>query len=62
MAHILEFQARLACSAQAQKRDYGRSADIVIFPGVRYERAGASSQAATPKAHRRRRDTIELED
>lgn len=62
MAHILEFQARAACGAQAHKRENGRSADIVIFPGVRYERADASTQDAAPKAQRRRRDTIQLED
>jgi hypothetical protein len=48
--------------AQAHKREHGRSAEIVIFPGVRYERAGTSTQDTAPKAHRRRRDTIELED
>lgn len=62
MAHILAFQARSACGTQAQKREYGRSAEIVIFPGVRYERAGTTSPTSAGKAQRRRRDTLELED
>lgn len=61
MAHILAFQARSACGTQAQKRDCGRSAEIVIFPGVRYERAGGPPPSSAGKAQRRR-DTLELED
>lgn len=62
MAHILAFQTRSTCGTQAQKREHGRSAEIVIFPGVRYERAGGPTPSSAGKVQRRRRDTLELED
>jgi hypothetical protein len=35
-------------------------AEIVFFPGVRYERA--EEEPAEPKRTRRRRDTLEIEN
>lgn len=60
MAHILDFNlhASKACRSAAQRTGAG-SAEIVIFPGVRYERW---DEGASPRGARRtkQRDRIEL--
>lgn len=59
MAKILEFRVLPDKAPQAAVRQHRRPAEIVIFPGVRYERwddamtAGRSSKGIT-------RDTLKL--
>ncbi len=57
MATIVEFRAaarpRIACST-------GSSAEIVLFPGVRYERWAA--EPAEKRGRNRSRDRLELVD
>lgn len=64
MASILEFrQPALQCRQVTGKTSAAASADIVLFPGVRYERwAEAQTEPAKPRRRARRRDQIELED
>jgi hypothetical protein len=70
MASILEFrqpalQERPASDRQASTRSGGATgpADIVLFPGVRYERwAEAPEQPAKPRRRARRRDHLDLGD
>jgi hypothetical protein len=57
MAKILKFDCAPR-AAPASMTD--RSADIVLFPGVRYERQTAP-EAAKPKRGKRIRDTLQLE-
>ena len=59
MATIVEFRSplRRAPTPSAMK---GGSADIVIFPGVRYEHQ-SEPEAAKPKKSKRTRDTLHLE-
>ena len=59
MATILEFRRRQATGLQ--RALFQMSAQIVFFPGVRYERV--DDMAATKiKKRSRRRDRIEIED
>jgi hypothetical protein len=59
MATIVEFRSppRRAPTPSAMK---GGSADIVIFPGVRYERL-PETEATKTKKTKRSRDTLHLE-
>jgi hypothetical protein len=62
MAIILEFRGvprRKPASALAAQR-LGNLAEVVLFPGVRYERP-AEKAKAKPKKSKRRRDTLELQ-
>lgn len=61
MATILEFKSapRPAAASAFAAIQAGISAEIVFFPGVRYERH-EDGEANTKKA-KRRRDTLELE-
>ena len=60
MATILEF--RQAQTHSASQRRGGRTpAEIVFFPGVRYERRD-EAPASKPKKRARRRDKLELND
>ena len=63
MATILEFRASQEKSAKSVGRRRGDAAEIVIFPGVRYERyeAADDTQPAAP-APRIVRDTLKLAD
>jgi hypothetical protein len=62
MADILDFRRS---AGRSSRRPSGTSAEIVLFPGVRYERwETAPSQAAAEKPKRGRRtkrDTLDLE-
>jgi hypothetical protein len=61
MATILEFRSvarRKPASVPAPQRS-GHLAEIVLFPGVRYERP--VEKAKKPKKSKRRRDTLELQ-
>ena len=62
MATILEFKSAPRPTVASVLATYGggQSAEIVFFPGVRYERHEESSNA-TPKNSKRHRDTLELE-
>lgn len=64
MASILEFrQPAIGVRRESAVRAAGRSADIVLFPGVRYERWGdGSSEPAKPRRRARRRDHLDLDD
>lgn len=62
MATILEFRSAprpTAASALAAHSEL--SAEIVFFPGVRYERQDEADDAGKGTAGKRRRDTLELE-
>lgn len=64
MASILEFR-RSGCALRPHvgRTAAGASADIVIFPGVRYERLVDEPAPAKPRARRaRRRDRLDLDD
>lgn len=56
MNNIVEFRA--GSRARNVSTRSGVSAEIVLFPGVRYERWGE----APPAARSRQRDTLELAD
>jgi hypothetical protein len=62
MATILEFKTVPKATAASVLAAYGagQSAEIVLFPGVRYERH-AEEAAVKPKRGASRRDTLELE-
>jgi hypothetical protein len=63
MATILEFRVHAAKSQiLAAERGQGLSAEVVIFPGVRYERH-VEDQPATPRRSKsRQRDRLELDE
>jgi len=63
MASVLEFRRpALDCRQSAPKRG-SASADIVLFPGVRYERwSEVPAEPAPARRRARRRDHLELED
>lgn len=59
MATILEFRASIQETSQRSQRHQPRSAEIVIFPGIRYERwpnAEAKADVGTGAA----RDVLKL--
>jgi hypothetical protein len=66
MADVVEFR----CSShkrRAFEASRAKSGEIVIFPGIRYERAPQDSASEEPKAPvskkaRKKRDTLELID
>ncbi len=62
MARILEFKTEAKPTAMSVLAAYGagQSAEIVLFPGVRYERH-AEAAKTKPKRSARRRDTLEIE-
>jgi hypothetical protein len=57
MAKILKFECAPR-AAPVSMATTERSADIVLFPGVRYER---QTPSAKPKRGKRNRDTLQLE-
>lgn len=64
MASILEFrQPALQCRQGTGKTAGAASADIVLFPGVRYERwTEGQPQPTKPRQRARRRDHLDLDD
>lgn len=62
MATILEFKTESKPTVMSVLAAYGagQSAEIVLFPGVRYERH-AEEPETKPKRNSRCRDTLELE-
>jgi hypothetical protein len=61
MATIVEFRASQSRYQTASRPAYGASAEIVIFPGVRYERWAEPAEAPSPRK-KRPRDTIEIDE
>jgi hypothetical protein len=64
MATILEFRAQSARYPEfSDPRDCAHSAEVVIFPGVRYERDAQTETPAKPRNRRsRQRDRLELDE
>jgi len=60
MAQILSFRTPELRSDDGPDRHRERSAEVILFPGVRYERWEDAAQAAEPR--RAMRDVIELAD
>jgi hypothetical protein len=60
MATILEFRHGLK-PGNARRNGFTTSAEIVFFPGVRYER-WEEEPAAKPKKRARHRDQLDLDD
>jgi hypothetical protein len=62
MATILEFRAQSLKASGVDRLGGSGSAEIVLFPGVRYER-WSGDETEKPKSKKsRRRDRLELED
>jgi hypothetical protein len=61
MATILEFRQGQR-TLGAQRRGATMPAEIVFFPGVRYERWEEPTSAPKTKKRARRRDRIEIDD
>lgn len=59
MAHIVEFRPPSSRGERRPRADAATAAEIILFPGVRYERWGDCGAAG---AKRRKRDTLELGD
>jgi len=63
MATILEFRAQdLKATTAAHRAERTGSAEVVIFPGVRYERCGEPPPVKSRGRRSRQRDRLELED
>jgi hypothetical protein len=62
MATILSFKTTQRPSAAAIFRAAGMSAEIVLFPGVRYERWAETPRDTKSAKRAKRRDKLELED
>jgi hypothetical protein len=60
MASIVEFK-RVGLYARPSPSAQRGSAEIVIFPGVRYERA-SDDKAEKPRRRTRRRDRLDFDD
>jgi hypothetical protein len=63
MATIIEFRART--SLQERVTNFGTrdtSADVVLFPGVRYERAEPDAEPKPRSRRSRQRDRLDLDD
>ena len=61
MANILEFRQGQRTNGQ-QRGGSGVPAEIVFFPGVRYERWVEAPPAEKAKKRARRRDRMEIND
>lgn len=64
MASILEFRKpAFEFRRTSAKGEEAVSADIVLFPGVRYERwTEAQPESTKPRRRARRRDHLDLDD
>ena len=60
MANIVELHAARARSERRNNVERAGAAEVVLFPGVRYERW--SEQGRPLRGNRRQRDTLELVD
>ena len=63
MATIIEFRSRSPLQERLAGSGSGGSADVVFFPGVRYERAEPAVEEESPRPRRsRQRDRLNLDD
>lgn len=62
MATILEFRASFDDQSARPRRRKGRSAEIVIFPGIRYERRREKEAASDVGRAATVRDVLKLVD
>jgi hypothetical protein len=64
MATIIEFRSKSPLQERlAATGSRGASADVVFFPGVRYERIEPAKEEERPRGRRsRQRDRLELDD
>jgi hypothetical protein len=62
MAQILSFRTPELRNDPSACRQDGRGAEVIPFPGVRYERWDDGSEASVSDDRRARRDVIELAD
>ena len=64
MATVFEFRTSTPArrSASNSSGSSGSTAEIVFFPGVRYERWEEASQEDKPKRKPKKRDKLELRD
>ena len=60
MAQILSFRTPEYRSSDAGARRAGISAEVILFPGVRYERWGDRDAAAVSRDRDASRDVLEL--
>ena len=60
MAQILSFRTPELRNDPVPSRHDGRGAEVIVFPGVRYERWGEESSASAADVNRARHDVIEL--
>ena len=60
MAQILSFRTSEFRSTDAGARRAGISAEVILFPGVRYERWGERDAAAASADRDAARDVLEL--
>lgn len=62
MAQIFEFPASLTRASSNAHTMSGIPGEVVIFPGVRYERLDDKPSARAKRRPSTRRDMLELED
>ncbi|MFA5901504.1 MAG: hypothetical protein WC829_20575 [Hyphomicrobium sp.] len=62
MAQILSFRTPVLRSGDVQERAEGRSAEVIVFPGIRYDRWGEGDAASHSEERGVGRDVIELAD
>lgn len=62
MATILEFRSQSSRSVESTHHRDGVSAEIVLFPGIRYERWIEDAEPPAKQKKGGRRDRLELED
>jgi hypothetical protein len=60
MAQILSFRTPEYRSSDAGARRAGISAEVILFPGVRYERWGDVDTSTASRDHDASRDVLEL--
>jgi hypothetical protein len=60
MAQILSFRTPEFRSSEGAGVSAGVSAQVIIFPGVRYERWDEAHAVSSASADERRRDVLEL--
>ena len=62
MAQILSFRTPEFRNGSSASRDEEQSAEVILFPGVRYERWAEGGSASARDDRRAHRDVIELAD
>jgi len=62
MAQILNFRTQELRSGEAMGRRQDQSAEVIVFPGVRYERCAERDAASNGGERAVTRDVLELAD